>query len=143
MALEFPYFLRRRLRLHEARRALLAGSPAVALERLADPCLAHSADAERLRARAREALGREAGGAPEAESGIASALEGLLEDAISALSGLSRCASLVSAPKTRSPPRHNEFVNLSPGRALGWRLYTSDAADDTPLVLPAGRIVRI
>ena len=52
MALEFPYFLRRRLRLHEARRALLAGSPAVALERLADPCLAHSADAERLRARA-------------------------------------------------------------------------------------------
>ena len=44
-------------------------APAVALERLADPCLAHSADAERLRARAREALGREAGGAPEAESG--------------------------------------------------------------------------
>ena len=98
MALEFPYFLRRRLRLHEARRALLAGSPAVALERLADPCLAHSADAERLRARAREALGREAGGAPEAESGIASALEGLLEEMRAAREGGEQGVAPVGSP---------------------------------------------
>ena len=45
-------------------------------------------------------------------------LEGLLEDATSALSGLTQCASLVTAPKTKSPLRHIEFVNLSPGRAL-------------------------
>ncbi len=45
-------------------------------------------------------------------------LEGLLEDATSALSGLAHCASLVMAPKTKSPLRHIEFVNLSPGRAL-------------------------
>lgn len=45
-------------------------------------------------------------------------LEGLLEDATQALSGLAHCASLVLAPKTKSPLRHIEFVNLSPGRAL-------------------------
>jgi heat-inducible transcriptional repressor len=44
--------------------------------------------------------------------------ESLLEDATSALSGLAHCASLVTAPKTKSPLRHIEFVNLSPGRAL-------------------------
>ncbi|NQV84418.1 MAG: heat-inducible transcription repressor HrcA [Rhodospirillales bacterium] len=45
-------------------------------------------------------------------------LEGLLEDATQALSGLAHCASLVLAPTTKSPLRHIEFVNLSPGRAL-------------------------
>ncbi len=45
-------------------------------------------------------------------------LEGLLEDATQTLSGLSRCASVVLAPKTQGPLRHIEFVNLSPGRAL-------------------------
>ncbi|MAF67080.1 MAG: hypothetical protein CMJ84_15660 [Planctomycetes bacterium] len=88
MAPELPSFFRRRLRLHEARRALLAGSPAAALKRLDDPCLSGSADAERLRARAREALAREApsrgtpsgetGPASAADSGVASALEELL-----------------------------------------------------------------
>ena len=41
-----------------------------------------------------------------------------LEEAISALAGLSRCAGLVVAPKTERPLRHLEFVPLSPGRAL-------------------------
>ena len=45
-------------------------------------------------------------------------LESLLKDATSALSELAHCASLVTAPKTKSPLRHIEFVNLSPGRAL-------------------------
>ncbi len=51
-------------------------------------------------------------------AGSPNSLEGLLEDATSALSGLSRCASLVLAPKTANTLRHIEFVNLSPGRAL-------------------------
>lgn len=41
-----------------------------------------------------------------------------LEEASVALSGLSRCASLVIAPKTERPLRHIEFVPLAPGRAL-------------------------
>ncbi len=51
-------------------------------------------------------------------AGSPNSLEGLLEEATSALSGLSRCASLVLAPKTANMLRHIEFVNLSPGRAL-------------------------
>lgn len=49
---------------------------------------------------------------------LGKSLEGLLEEATSALSGLCHCASLVVAPKTESPLRHIEFVNLSPGRTL-------------------------
>jgi heat-inducible transcriptional repressor len=45
-------------------------------------------------------------------------MEGLLEQATEALSGLTGCASLVLAPKTESPLKHIEFVSLSPGRAL-------------------------
>lgn len=45
-------------------------------------------------------------------------VDSLLERASTVLSGLSRCAGLVVAPKTDSPLRHIEFVNLSPGRAL-------------------------
>ncbi len=41
-----------------------------------------------------------------------------LEEASAALSGLSRCASLVIAPKTERPLKHIEFVPLAAGRAL-------------------------
>jgi len=41
-----------------------------------------------------------------------------LEEASATLSGLSRCASLVIAPKTERPLKHIEFVPLAPGRAL-------------------------
>ena len=51
-------------------------------------------------------------------AGTATSLEGLLEQASEALSGLTGCASLVLAPKTESPLKHIEFVSLSPGRAL-------------------------
>ncbi len=44
--------------------------------------------------------------------------EGLLKEATGALSGLSRCAGIVMAPKTESRLKHIEFVSLSPGRAL-------------------------
>lgn len=42
----------------------------------------------------------------------------VLEKATQALSGLSRCAGVVSAPKSESILKHVEFVNLSPGRVL-------------------------
>ncbi len=51
-------------------------------------------------------------------AGSSTSLEGLLEEATEALSGLTGCASLVLAPKTGSPLKHIEFVSLSPGRAL-------------------------
>ncbi len=51
-------------------------------------------------------------------AGFGSSVEGLLEKATTALSGLSGCASLVMAPKTDKPLRHIELVSLSHGRAL-------------------------
>ncbi|MEE8215094.1 MAG: heat-inducible transcriptional repressor HrcA [Alphaproteobacteria bacterium] len=65
-------------------------------------------------------------------------LEGLLEDATSALSGLSRCASLVLAPKTGSPLRHIEFVNLSPGRALVVLVTESGIVENRVIQTPRG-----
>ncbi len=51
-------------------------------------------------------------------AGFGSSVEGLLEKATTALSGLSGCASLVMAPKADKPLRHIELVSLSHGRAL-------------------------
>ncbi|HEY9078636.1 heat-inducible transcriptional repressor HrcA [Magnetovibrio sp.] len=45
-------------------------------------------------------------------------VEGLLENATQALSGLSHLTGLVVAPKSQAPLKHIEFVALSPGRAL-------------------------
>jgi len=47
-----------------------------------------------------------------------SSVEGMLENATQALSGLSHLTGLVVAPKTQTPLKHIEFVSLSPGRAL-------------------------
>lgn len=47
-----------------------------------------------------------------------SSIEGMLENATQALSGLSSLTGLVVAPKTQAPLKHIEFVALSPGRAL-------------------------
>lgn len=78
-------------------------------------------------------------------AGTQGSLEGLLEDATSALSGLSRCASLVLAPKTKSPLRHIEFVNLSPGRALVVLVSENGIVENriiqTPRGLPASALV--
>jgi heat-inducible transcriptional repressor len=45
-------------------------------------------------------------------------LSTVLEDATKALSGLSRCAGIVLAPKSEAILKHVEFVNLSSGRVL-------------------------
>lgn len=60
MTLPLPSFLRRRLLLLEARRALLAGEASKALEHLGDPCLVGLESADRLRAQSLEVLCRDA-----------------------------------------------------------------------------------
>jgi len=45
-------------------------------------------------------------------------LSDVLEDATRTLSGLSRCAGIVLAPKSEAILKHVEFVSLSPGRVL-------------------------
>ena len=61
------------------------------------------------------------------------------------LSGLSRCAGLVVAPKTERPLKHIEFVHLGPGRALVV-LVTEDGmvenrVIEVPLGLPPSTLV--
>lgn len=63
---------------------------------------------------------------------------GLLEEATTVLSGLSRCAGLVLAPKTDSPLRHIEFVNLSPGRALVVLVTESGIVENRIIEVPHG-----
>lgn len=61
-----------------------------------------------------------------------------LVEATTALSGLSRCASLVIAPKTERPLKHIEFVPLAPGRALVV-LVTEDGLVENRLIeVPLG-----
>ena len=67
-----------------------------------------------------------------------------LEQATSLLSGLSRCASIVMAPKTEQPLKHIEFVNLGPGRALVVTVTQSGQVEnriiDTPIGMPASAL---
>jgi len=68
-----------------------------------------------------------------------------LEEATTALSGLSRCAGLVVVPKQDRPLRHIEFVPLGPGRALVV-LVTEDGlvenrVIEVPLGLPPAALV--
>jgi len=68
-----------------------------------------------------------------------------LEEATSALSGLSHCAGVVVAPKQDRPLKHLEFVHLGPGRALVV-LVTEDGlvenrVIEVPLGLPPAALV--
>ncbi len=51
-------------------------------------------------------------------AGTGSSVEGLLDRATTTLSGLSRCAGLVTAPKTDVALKHIEIVSLNASRAL-------------------------
>ena len=69
----------------------------------------------------------------------------VLDQATEALSGLSRSAALVVAPKTERPLKHLEFVHLAPGRALVV-LVTEDGLVENrvigvPLGLPPSTLV--
>lgn len=62
----------------------------------------------------------------------------LLEEASQVMSGLSRCAGLVMAPKTEARLRHIEFVPLSPGRALVVMVSEDGLVENRILELPVG-----
>ena len=68
-----------------------------------------------------------------------------LEQATTLLSGLSRCAGVVMAPKTEQPLKHIEFVNLGPGRALVVTVTQSGHVEnrviDTPVGMPPSALV--
>jgi heat-inducible transcriptional repressor len=68
-----------------------------------------------------------------------------LEQATTLLSGLSRCASVVMAPKTEQPLKHIEFVQLGPGRALVVTVTQSGQVEnrliDTPVGMPASVLI--
>jgi heat-inducible transcriptional repressor len=72
-------------------------------------------------------------------------VEAMLSEATEALSGLSQCAGLVSAPKSERPFRHIEFVNLSPGRTLVIMVTETGMVENrllaTPADLPASALV--
>jgi heat-inducible transcriptional repressor len=65
-------------------------------------------------------------------------LKEALEEATTALSGLSRCAGLVVAPKTERGVRHIEFVSLGDGRALVVLVSEDGAVENRVVRLPVG-----
>lgn len=79
-------------------------------------------------------------------AGSSSNVDGLLEEATAALSGLTGCASLVLAPKAESPLKHIEFVGLRPGRSLVILVTENGVVENriiqTPENLPASSLVQ-
>jgi heat-inducible transcriptional repressor len=72
-------------------------------------------------------------------------LASVLEEATTMLSGLSRCAGLVVAPKQDAALKHIEFVQLGPGRALVVLVSENGLVEnriiDVPLGLPASSLI--
>ncbi len=69
----------------------------------------------------------------------------VLEEATSMLSGLSRCAGLVTAPTTERTLKHIEFVHLGPGRVLVVMVTEDGLVEnriiDVPMGLPPASLV--
>ncbi|MBL8706869.1 MAG: heat-inducible transcriptional repressor HrcA [Rhodospirillales bacterium] len=65
-------------------------------------------------------------------------LNAVLEEATTMLSGLSRCAGLVVAPKTEAALKHIEFVQLGPGRALAVMVTENGLVENRVIDLPIG-----
>lgn len=65
-------------------------------------------------------------------------LPALLEQATQTLSGLSRCAGLVLAPKTERALKHVEFVALGPGRALVVLVTEDGLVENRVIEVPVG-----
>jgi len=61
-----------------------------------------------------------------------------LAEAISALSGLARCAGIVVAPKQDRPLRHIEFVHLGAGRALVVLVTEDGLVENRVIEVPLG-----
>jgi heat-inducible transcriptional repressor len=66
------------------------------------------------------------------------ALPDVLGEATNVLSGLSRCAGVVVAPKSDRRLRHIEFVNIGPGRALVVMVSDNGMVENRVIDLPAG-----
>jgi heat-inducible transcriptional repressor len=62
----------------------------------------------------------------------------MLEEATDTLSGLSRCAGLVLAPKVEASFKHIEFVNLGPGRALVVMVTEGGLVENRVIEVPLG-----
>jgi heat-inducible transcriptional repressor len=71
-------------------------------------------------------------------------IEDVVTQATLMLSGLSRCAGLVVAPKLDSALKHIEFVNIGPGKALVVIVSEDGSVEnrvlDTPLGLPSSAL---
>jgi heat-inducible transcriptional repressor len=61
-----------------------------------------------------------------------------LEEATSALSGLSHCAGVVVVPKFDRPLKHLEFVHLGPGRALVVLVTEDGIVENRVIEVPLG-----
>src|SRR5438309_2604012 len=61
-----------------------------------------------------------------------------LEEATTALSGLSHCAGIVVVPKQERPLKHLEFVHLGPGRALVVLVTEDGLVENRVIELPLG-----
>ena len=68
-------------------------------------------------------------------------IEGVLSDASTALSALSRHAGIVTAPVNERPFRHVEFVPLSPGRALVIVVSDNGIVENRVIEVPLGMSV--
>jgi heat-inducible transcriptional repressor len=62
----------------------------------------------------------------------------VLEEATTMLSGLSRCAGLVMAPKADAPLKHIEFLQIAPGRALVILINQDGDVENRLIEVPAG-----
>lgn len=70
-------------------------------------------------------------------AGSGDSYEGVLESATNTLSGLSKCAGIVMAPKTESPLKHIEFIHLNPGRALVVMVTAEGIVENRIIEVPA------
>lgn len=65
-------------------------------------------------------------------------LDEAVTHAIETLSGLSRCAGIVIAPKTERALKHIEFVHLAPGRALAVLVNEAGLVENRIIEVPLG-----
>lgn len=71
-------------------------------------------------------------------AGTGRAMEDVLTQATTMLSGLSRCAGLVVAAKQDSVLKHIEFVSVSPGRALVIMVTEDGQVENRLMAVPTG-----
>ena len=67
-------------------------------------------------------------------------MEQVLDEATRTLSGLSRCAGMVVAPKTETSLKHIEFVTLGPGRALVVLVMENGLVENRIIEVPLGML---